>query len=86
MISRREHGNAAQIDRLRLAMLTKAELGHVDRLHHIGRQHGVLKRLYQGYEMIIDRVLEKQEASLASLKNSHAFNSGVQSGIQSTEQ
>ena len=52
-------------------MLVKAELLHIDRLHHIGRQLAVLKRLYQSYELLIERVLEKQEATLASLKNSH---------------
>ena len=52
-------------------MLVKAELGHVDRLHEIGRQLAVLKRVYTGYELIIDRVLKKQEATLASLKNSY---------------
>jgi hypothetical protein len=54
-------------------MLSKAELGHVDRLHHIGRQLAGLKRIYQGYDMIIDRLLEKREPSLASLKASQAF-------------
>jgi hypothetical protein len=52
-------------------MLIKAELGHVDRLHEIGRQLAVLKRVYTGYGLIIDRVLKKQEATLASLKNSY---------------
>lgn len=51
-------------------MLEKANLTHVDQLHHIGCQLAVLKRVYQSYELIIDRVLKKQEATLASLKNS----------------
>lgn len=51
-------------------MLEKANLTHVDQLHHIGCQLGVLKRVYQSYELIIERVLKKQEATLASLKNS----------------
>jgi Mg2+ and Co2+ transporter CorA len=71
LISRREHGYAAELDRLRQDMLQKASLTHVDQLHHIGCQLAVLKRVYQSYELIIDRVLKKQEASLASLKNSY---------------
>ena len=54
-------------------MLSKAQLVHVDRLHHIGRQLAALRRIYQGYEMIIDRLLEKREPTLASLKASQAF-------------
>jgi hypothetical protein len=59
-------------------MLEKANLTHVDQLHHIGMQLAVLKRVYQSYELIIERVLKKQEATLASLKNSHIV-SGVDS-------
>lgn len=66
-------------------MLVKAELSHVDRLHHIGRQLAVLKRVYRSYELIIDRVLKKQEATLASLKNSHVV-SGVDSLASSVPQ
>jgi Mg2+ and Co2+ transporter CorA len=80
------NGYAEEIDRLRECMLTKAELEHVDRLHHIGRKLGVLKRLYQSYDSLIDQVLKKQEATLASLKNSHAFPSGMQSMEQSVGQ
>jgi len=71
LISRREHGYAAELDRLRQEMLQTANLTHVDQLHHIGCQLAVLKRVYQSYELIIERVLKKQEATLASLKNSH---------------
>ncbi|RAR11167.1 adp-ribosylation factor protein [Stemphylium lycopersici] len=71
LISRREQGYGAELDRLRKEMLQKANLTHVDQLHHIGCQLAVLKRVYQSYELIIERVLKKQEATLASLKNSH---------------
>ncbi|KAF2120550.1 hypothetical protein BDV96DRAFT_565077 [Lophiotrema nucula] len=71
LVTRRERGYAAELDRLRREMLVKANLTHVDQLHHIGCQLSVLKRVYQSYELIIDRVLKKQEATLASLKNSH---------------
>ncbi|GME51278.1 Adp-ribosylation factor protein [Neofusicoccum parvum] len=71
LVARREHKYAAALDKLRNDMMKKAELAHVDQLHCIGRQLSVLKRMYQSYEVIIDRVLEKQEQTLASLKNSH---------------
>lgn len=78
LISRRDHGYGAELDRLRQEMLVKADLTHIDQLHHIGCQLAVLKRVYQSYSLIIERVLKKQEATLASLKNSHIM-SGAQS-------
>jgi len=54
----------------RLSMFSKAELAHINRLHHTGRQLAVLMRMYEGYELLIDRLLEKREPTLASLKNS----------------
>ncbi|KAL5425674.1 hypothetical protein PMIN04_002450 [Paraphaeosphaeria minitans] len=96
LVTRREHGYAAELDRLvrpkclpiiffclltlyqRREMLVCANLEHVDQLHHIGCQLSVLKRVYLAYEMIIDRVLKRQEATLASLKNSH-----IVSGLES---
>ncbi|KAF2264577.1 hypothetical protein CC78DRAFT_516793 [Lojkania enalia] len=82
LVTRREHGYAVELDRLRREMLVKANLTHIDQLHHIGCQLSVLKRVYQSYELIIERVLKKQEATLASLKNSHIV-SGVVSGVDS---
>ncbi|KAF2639817.1 hypothetical protein P280DRAFT_402517 [Massarina eburnea CBS 473.64] len=80
LVTRREHGYAAELDRLRREMLVRASLSHIDQLHHIGCQLAVLKRVYQSYEKIIERVLKKQEATLASLKNSH-----IMSGVDSLE-
>lgn len=71
LISRRDRGYGAELDRLRQEMLRKADLNHIDQLHHLGCQLSVLKRVYQSYVLIIERVLKKQEATLASLKNSH---------------
>ena len=42
-------------------MFEHANLENVKRLNRIGRQLAVLKRLYQSYELIIDRILEKQK-------------------------
>jgi hypothetical protein len=60
-------------------MQSKADLSHINRLHHIGCQLSVLKRLYQSYDLLIDRLLEKRTVSMASLKNSNVIQSGLQS-------
>ncbi|KAF2145370.1 uncharacterized protein K452DRAFT_243330 [Aplosporella prunicola CBS 121167] len=73
LVARREHKYAELLEKVRVAMLSKAELKHVNQLHRIGRQLAVLKRLYSSYEAICDRVLERHEATLASLKNSHVI-------------
>ncbi len=52
-------------------MLEKADLTIVDRLHQIGCQLAVLRRVYQGYDLLIDRLLGKREVSQASLQNSY---------------
>lgn len=43
-------------------MFERAELGHIERLHGIGRQLAVLKRIYQSYDRIITRILDHQMA------------------------
>ncbi|KAJ4323055.1 hypothetical protein N0V94_002079 [Neodidymelliopsis sp. IMI 364377] len=83
LISRSEEGYSAELDRLRKEMLVKADLTHVDQLHHIGCQLAVLRRVYHSYELLIERILEKREATLASLKNSHVMSS-AESMISST--
>ncbi len=54
-------------------MLIKADLTHIDQLHHIGCQLAVLRRVYHSYSLLIDRILERREATLASLKNSRVL-------------
>ena len=39
-----------------------AELQQVNRLHQYGRQLSVLKKIYQSYDRIIQRLLERQKA------------------------
>ena len=41
-------------------MFERPEVGLIDTMHRIGRQLAVLKRLYQSYVLIIERILEKQ--------------------------
>ena len=38
-------------------MFQTAKLEHVNTLHHYGRQLAVLKRMYQSYDRIIERVI-----------------------------
>lgn len=51
-------------------MVEQPTLKHVDRLDRIGNELGVLRRHYDAYLRIIDRLLEPQEHTLASLQNS----------------
>jgi hypothetical protein len=39
-------------------MFMSAELKNVDELHHYGRQLAVLKRMYQSYDNVLERILE----------------------------
>lgn len=51
-------------------MFDRPQLCHIDQLDRIGNQLGTLKRHYESHLRIIDRVLEPQKASNASLANS----------------
>lgn len=42
-------------------MSRKPEVKHIQGLHHIGQQLAVLKKIYQSYGLIIDRILERQK-------------------------
>lgn len=44
----------------RQAMLERSQVGLIDDLHRLGRQLQVLKRLYQSYELILNRILKRQ--------------------------
>jgi hypothetical protein len=42
-------------------MMKRPNVALVGDLHSIGRQLAILKRMYQSYNLIIDRILEKQK-------------------------
>ena len=42
-------------------MFSKPDVKLIDDLHHVGRQLAVLKRMYQSYALIIERILERQK-------------------------
>ncbi|KAI9827457.1 MAG: hypothetical protein M1832_004806 [Thelocarpon impressellum] len=72
LVARKEQQYGAELDRLRRRMLYRPLLKDIDRLHHIGRQLAVLKRIYQSYKLIIDRVLERQKPQgVSSRQRSH---------------
>lgn len=70
LIARREHKYSTALEDLRLCMMDRAELSHIERLHVIGRHLAVLRRMYEGYSSLIDRLLQPRTPTLASLKNS----------------
>lgn len=41
-------------------MLERAQVTLIDDLHRLGRQLGVLKRLYQSYQLIVNRMVKRQ--------------------------
>lgn len=42
-------------------MITKAELNHIEMLHRIGRQLLILKKVYESYRLLIDRLIKRQK-------------------------
>ena len=46
-------------------MFERATLGHLEKLHRMGRQLAILKRIYQSYDLIIGRILERQKRVIA---------------------
>lgn len=45
-------------------MLKRAKLELIDELHRLGRQLGVLKRIYKTYELTVNRLLQHQQRML----------------------
>ena len=52
-------------------MFERPEVDHIDKLHHFGRQLAVLKRIYQSYALIIERILDRQRLPDTSAKSTH---------------
>jgi len=70
LVTRKESRYGMELQRVRKEMFKSPKLTHIDRLDQIGNQLMVLKRHYKSYLRLIDRVIEPQKASLASLTNS----------------
>ncbi|RAO65574.1 uncharacterized protein BHQ10_001586 [Talaromyces amestolkiae] len=79
LVARREHKYGALLDELRRNMLTKPNVDLVDDLHWLGRRLAILKHLYQSYELVITRILQRQrllrdEAAQIRRENLHNAN------------
>ena len=80
LISGRDHPYRERLELLRQKMMTSAEVDDVEALHQIGRQLTVLKRVYESYETIVSRILQKQRyllpeaAVVARRESSHEPN------------
>ncbi|RAH72805.1 uncharacterized protein BO66DRAFT_317022 [Aspergillus aculeatinus CBS 121060] len=62
LVAKREHKYGVALDRLRQNMLAKPVVDLIDELHWLGRRLAVLKRLYQSYELIMMRILQRQRS------------------------
>ena len=70
LITRRESRYGVELSQLRAEMFKLPKLCHIDRLDSIGTELGVLRRHYESYNRLIDRLLEPVSATTASLQNS----------------
>lgn len=52
-------------------MLDQPEIDLVNELHRLGRRLAVLKRLYQSYELIMQRILQRQRMLRDAARSSH---------------
>lgn len=52
-------------------MLNKPIVDLIDELHWLGRQLAVLKRLYQSYELIMTRILQRQRLLHEEARSNH---------------
>ncbi|KAJ5166939.1 uncharacterized protein N7482_005720 [Penicillium canariense] len=60
LIAKRQHQYGVSLEELRGQMLDRPVVDLVNELHWLGRRLGVLRRLYQSYELIMRRLLQRQ--------------------------
>ncbi|PPJ53631.1 hypothetical protein CBER1_00848 [Cercospora berteroae] len=75
LVTRKDSRYGVELAALRAAMFEQPTLEHIDRLDTIGKELGVLRRHYDAYIRIIDRLLEPQGPTMASLQNSQIVGS-----------
>ncbi|KAF6234413.1 hypothetical protein HO173_007446 [Letharia columbiana] len=61
LVAKSEHQYAMELEKLRENMFTKPQVPLIQRLHQYGRELAVLKRMYQSYALIIERILDRQK-------------------------
>ncbi|KAK0837095.1 hypothetical protein LTS02_018023, partial [Friedmanniomyces endolithicus] len=76
LVTRRESRYGAELSELRAQMFESPQLHHIDRLDSIGKELGVLRRHYQSYLRIIDRLLEPQPTTSTPLQPPHNLDAG----------
>ncbi|KAK5168012.1 uncharacterized protein LTR77_006579 [Saxophila tyrrhenica] len=81
LITRRESRYGIELKALRDEMFEAPKLCHIDRLDAIGTELGVLKRHYSAYNRIIDRLLEPQTSTTASMQSSRSNTEASQSSL-----
>ena len=62
LVAKSEHAYAELLETLRQDMFARPKLELIQRLHQYGRQLSVLKRMYQSYALIIQRLLDRQKS------------------------
>lgn len=55
-------------------MVERAQVQLIDDLHKLGRQLAVLKRIYQSYDLIVNRVLKRQRLLREEIRNAQPVN------------
>ncbi|KAK0273163.1 hypothetical protein LTR54_008853 [Friedmanniomyces endolithicus] len=78
LVTRRE----SRYGELRAEMFESPKLRHIDRLGSIGKELGVLRRHYQSYLRIIDRLLEPQPATSTPLQPPHNLDAGSETCLK----
>ena len=53
------HSYRNQLESLRQSMINSAKVEQVTKLHHIGRELSVLRAIYQSYQSIIERIVQR---------------------------
>ncbi|KAH0559734.1 hypothetical protein GP486_003749 [Trichoglossum hirsutum] len=61
LVVRRQHKYGEKLRTLRQELSQKPGLGQLQEIHQIGRQLGVLKRVYTSYKLMIDRIVQGQK-------------------------
>ena len=81
LITRRESRYGVELEELRTEMIQAPELRHIDRLDSIGKELGVIRRHFDSYDRMIDRLLEPRGATTASLQNSRVVSESSQATL-----
>ncbi|KAJ5351406.1 hypothetical protein N7452_000380 [Penicillium brevicompactum] len=71
LIAKREHKYGVALEELRGNMLDRPVVDLINELHWLGRRLAVLKRLYQSYELIMRRLLQRQRMLRDEARSSH---------------